>query len=155
MLTNVGLTDQGLNLGAEPFGARRCNKIVAFTGAAGLGAVGTVALFTVTGAALVTVIGICTEDLTEAGATATISVGTAAAPTGIIAQINAVDLDVGEVWIDNSPAVLEAYGTGTSFFIGDGADIILTVGAQNVDDGTVDFLCLWTPLTADGTVVPS
>jgi len=155
MMTNIGLTNQGTNLGAEPFGSKRCNKVVAFTGGAGLGAVGTVALFTVTNAALVTIIGICTEDLAEAGATATISVGTAAAPTGIIAQINAVDLDVGELWIDATPAVLEAYGTGTSFFIGDGADIILTVGAQNVTDGTVDFVCFWTPLTANGLVAPS
>jgi len=151
-MNNIGLTNQAFSLGAEPFGAKRCNKIVAFTGAAGLGAVGTVALFTVTNAALVTVIGVCTEDLTEAGATATISVGTAAAPVAIIPQINAVDFDIGEIWLDAAPAVLEAYVTSTSFFIGDGADIILTVGAQNVTDGTADFVCFWTPLTANGLV---
>jgi hypothetical protein len=152
---SAGLTQQSLIVGSVPFGSLRCNKIVAFNGGAGTGAVGTVALFTVTGGALVTVVGVCTEDLTEAGATATISVGTAASPTGIIAQINAVNLDTGELWIDNTPAPLEAYGTGTSFFIGDGADIILTVGAQNVTDGTVNFVCFWTPLTATATVVPS
>ena len=151
-MNNIGLTNQAFSLGAEPFGAKRCNKIVAFTGGVGLGAVGTVALFTVTNAALVTVVGVCTENLAEAGATATISVGTAAAPTGIIAQINATVLTVGLVWIDNAPTVLEAYGTGTSFFVGDGADIILTVGAQNVTDGTADFVCYWTPLTANGLV---
>ncbi len=146
---------QGPIAEAQGFGAQLCRKTVAFTGGAGAGQVGTVNLFTVTGSVIALVVAICTEDLTEAGATATVEVGTAASTAAIIAQTNAVNIDNGEVWVDNTPARIECWTTGFGCMIAGGDDIILTVGTQNVTDGTLVFTCFWTPLTADGNVVPA
>jgi hypothetical protein len=151
-LTGAALTEQGLAVNV-PFADFKVLKEVAFDGGAGSGAVGTVALFTVTGAVWVHVVGICSEDLTEAAPTATVEVGTAASTAALIAQTNATDIDDGEVWFDASPAQIEVLtGVGGAFIAG-GDDIILTVGARNVDDGTITFACFWTPLTAGSNVV--
>jgi len=68
----------------------RCErKTVLFSAAPPIvGVVGTVPLFTVTGAVVVRLACVCTENLAEAGATATIAVGIAAATTTFIAQVN-------------------------------------------------------------------
>ena len=141
--------------GGIPFASNKASKTVAFDGGAGSGAVGTVALFTVTDSVFVHVVAICTENLTEAGATATVEVGIAGITAGLISQTNAVNIDNGEVWLDNSPAAMEVYSSIGGAFIAGGANIILTVGAQNVDDGTLDFYCFWTPLETGSTVVAS
>jgi len=140
---------------ARLFGQYKVNKTIEFDGEAGSGAVGTVALFTVTGAVHVVVVGYCTEDLTEAGATATISVGITGATAALIALVNAVDIDVGEIWFDATPADVKALTSLGGAFVGGGEDIFATIAAQNVDDGTIDFCCFWTPLSADGNVVPA
>jgi hypothetical protein len=137
----------------DPFGSYRVSKTVEFDGGAGSGAVGTVALFTVTGDVFVMLVGYCSEDLTEAGATATIEVGTANGTAGLIAQTNAVDIDTGEAWFDNSPAAIETLTSIAGAFIGGGDDIIATIGTQNVDDGTLTFHCFWTPMSDGATVV--
>lgn len=138
---------------AAPLGAYRVNKLVAFDGGAGSGAVGTVALFTVTGSVFVTVTSFCTESLTEAGATATISVGITGITAGLIALVNAVDIDIGEIWFDATPVDMEVLSSLGGAFIGGGEDIFATIAAQNVDGGTLEFVCFWTPLSSDGLVV--
>ena len=137
---------------AKPFGTYRAMKTVEFDGGAGSGAVGTVNLFTVTGAVFAFLTCYCTEDLTEAGATATVEVGTSASTAAIIAQTNAVNIDTGEIWFDASPAAIEVNSSYGGSLIAGGDDIILTVGTQNVTDGTLVFNCFWTPLSADGAV---
>jgi hypothetical protein len=151
-ITDSSVAPGSLSISA-PFAANRVDQTIAFTGAAGVGAVGTVDLYTVTGSVFVYVMAICTENLTEAGATATVEVGIAGITAGLISQTNAVNIDNGEVWLDNSPAAMEVFSSIGGGFIAGGADIILTVGAQNVDDGTLDFYCFWTPLAAGSTVV--
>ena len=136
-----------------PFGSYRGNKLVEFTGGANLGAVGTVPLFTVTGSVWVTVTSFCTESLTEAGATATISVGITGITAGLIALVNAVDIDIGEIWFDATPVDMEVLTSVGGAFIGGGEDIFATIAAQDVDDGTLEFVCFWTPLSSDGLVV--
>lgn len=138
---------------AQLFSTYRVSNRVSFTGGAGAGAVGTVALFTVTGAVHVVVVGHCEEDLTEAGATATIEVGITGATAGLIAQLNAVDIDVGEIWFDATPADMKVLTSIGGAFIGGGEDVFATIGAQNVDGGVIDFVCFWTPLSSDGMVV--
>jgi hypothetical protein len=131
---------------------KRILKTVAFDGGAGNGAVGTVNLFTITGAVYALIVGICTEDLTEAGATATIEVGVAGDTACLIAQVNAVNIDNGELWFDATPANHEVLaGIGGAFLYG--TTVIATVGVQNVTDGTLTFACFWTPLSANGNVV--
>ncbi|HQF70483.1 MAG TPA: hypothetical protein PLH39_04295 [Promineifilum sp.] len=135
------------------FGQQMARKVVAFDGNAGNGQIGTVALFTVTGAVAINITAICTETLVGA---ATLECGTPGATAGIIAQIaNATALATGEIWYDGTPTtVLDTLAASMlGFVIGDGADIQLTVGAANITDGTIEFTVFWTPLTANGNVV--
>ena len=139
-----------------PFGSYRRDKKIEFTGAAGLGLAGSpVPLFTVTGSVWVHVVGFCTENLAESGATATISVGISTDTAGLIAVTNGVNIDNGEVWFDGTPAAMEVLAGWGGAFIAGGNDIIGTVAAANVTDGTLTFVCFWTPLSSDGLVVAS
>jgi hypothetical protein len=138
---------------AQLFSTYRVNNRVTFDGGAGSGAVGTVALFTITGAVHVVVVGHCEDDLTEAGATATIEVGITGATAGLIAQVNAVNIDTGEIWFDATPADMKVLTSLGGAFIGGGEDIFATIGTQNVTGGVIDFVCFWTPLSSDGNVV--
>jgi len=134
------------------FGQQMARKVVAFDGALGNGQIGTVALFTVTGAVAIRITAICTETLVGA---ATLECGTAGATAGIIAQIpDATALLIGEIWYDATPTTtLDTLAASQlAFVIGDAADIILTVGAANITDGTIEFTVFWTPLSAAGVV---
>lgn len=134
------------------YGEKMARKVVAFTGAAGNGQIGTVALFTVTGAVAIRITAICTETLVGA---ATLECGTPGSTAGIIAQIpDATALLTGEIWFDATPTtVLDTLAASMlAFVIGDGADIQLTVGAANITDGTIEFTVFYTPLTANGAV---
>jgi len=151
----ASITNQSARTGANGYGEYVARQTIEFDGGAGSGAVGTVDLFTVTGSITCMVLCVCTEDLTEAGATATVEVGTAASTAALIAQTNAVDIDDSEVWRDNTPAQIEVMTSWGGAIIAGGDDIILTVGAQNVDDGTLVFICFWTPLTVGANVAPA
>lgn len=139
---------------AGGFGWAVLRKTVAFDGAAGSGAVGAVALFTVTGAVIVRLVPICTEDLV-CGAGATISVGTAATVAGLIAVTGATDIDAGDIWFAAAPAtVLDTLTNSmTEMVIGDGADIQADVLVDDITDGTIVFALWWTPVTSNGLVV--
>ena len=128
-------------------------KTVAFTGGAGLGAIGTVALFTVTGAVKIAVIATCSETLVGA---ATLECGIAGTTAGIIAQIaDATDLITGEIWADATPtlALDTLANSELNFVMGNGQDIFLTVGAAAITDGTITFNIVWSPVNATGNVV--
>lgn len=129
-------------------------KTVAFTGAAGLGAVGTVALFTVTGAVTAHLLAICTESLAT-GAGATISVGTPAAVAGMIGVTIGIDIDIGEIWYAGAPAtVLDTLGNSLlEYVIGNGADIQANVLVNPITDGTIVFNLWWMPLIDGASVV--
>lgn len=128
-------------------------KAVVFTGGAGLGAIGTVALFTVTGAVKISVIATCSETLVGA---ATLECGIAGTTAGIIAQIaDATDLAAGEIWADATPtlALDTLANSELNFVMGNGQDIFLTVGAAAITDGTITFNIVWSPVNATGNVV--
>lgn len=126
-------------------------KTRTYTGAAGLGGAGATTLFTVTGSVAVRVIGACTKDLVG---TATLEVGISGNTAGLLAQIaDATTLDAGESYLDATPATLEAVDLNNGFIIANGQDIIETIGATNITDGTVLFVCFWLPLSTDGNVV--
>jgi hypothetical protein len=139
---------------AQGFGAHFIRKNIGFTGAANLGAIGAVPLFTVTGAVLVRIIAICTEDLV-CGAGATLSVGTAAATAGMLAVTGAADIDVGDIWFAAAPVTkLDTLANAQlSWVIGDGASIKGTVAVDTITDGNIDFNLWWSPLGATGNVV--
>jgi len=122
-----------------------------YTGASGLGATGATTLFTVTGSVMVRVVGACTEDLVGG---ATLEVGIAGNTAGLLAQIaDATTLDAGESYLDATPATLEAVDLSSGFVIANGQDIIETIGAANITDGTLTYYCFWRPLSDDSVVV--
>lgn len=124
-------------------------KTVAFTGAAGLGAVGTVSLFTVTGDVVVNVVGVCTENLASAGG-GTLEVGIAGNTAALIAQTTATAIDAGETWVDATPATVVSYPSDKVLV--NGTDIIATVATGDITDGTITFYCNFTPLSSTGEV---
>lgn len=121
-------------------------KVVAFTGAANLGAQGTVPIGTVTGAVLIThLMARCTENL--AGATATVELGTADNTAGLIAQTTATDIDANDFWKDSSPEVKVSDAIVNKVV---NANIILTVATADVTDGTLIIEGYYLPLSPDG-----
>ena len=77
--------------------ARVVRKTITFTGAANLGAVGAVPLFTITGKVIVlSISGLCTVNLTEAAPTATLALGVTGSTSLFIAATTATGIDVEE-----------------------------------------------------------
>src|SRR3990167_8620134 len=84
----------------------RATKTVTFTGAAGLGAIGTGTVFTLTGEVLVVgLVPFCTLNVAvDAGAgIASIQLGVANNTTFFVASTQADAIDTGEFWVDNAP----------------------------------------------------
>lgn len=133
---------------------RSVTKSITFTGAANLGAVGAVPLYTVTGEVLVVaLIPRCETNLGEAAATATLALGVTGSTSLFIGATNAVDIDADEFWVDTSP---DAAGVALPAALKDiaiTADIIGTVAAQAVNAGVLEFVLYWLPLSADANVV--
>lgn len=136
---------------------KRFTKTITFDGTAGNGAVGTVTTATVTGRVrLVECFIYCSQDLTEAGATATIAHGISGQTTLINAATNAVNLDAGEWWSGtNAVAVGTRAPMGNSSITNSmslSGNLIVTVGAQNVTGGTLVFDYIYESLSADGAM---
>ena len=128
-------------------------KNVAFTGGAGIGAIGTVDLFTVTGVVWIAAfMASCTENL--AGATATLAIGTVSVLTDLfMAQITATNLTNTQLWTDGliSGEALQIGSEDTDVMCL--ANIRATVGTANITNGTIDFDLWYRPVTDNGLVV--
>ena len=133
---------------AGPF---RASKTVAFTGAANLGAVGNVPLFTVTGEVLiVAIVPFCTETLV--GATATLALGVTGSTALFIAATTGTLITVNLFWVDTAP---DANGVALPVALKDIVitdNIVGTVAVVGVTDGTIRFDVLWRPLSTNGLV---
>ena len=140
--------------GVGQFGADVAVQEITFDAGAGSGAIGAIALFTVTGAVAFNLSAICTTIVATAGG-ATISVGTAGEVDGIIAVTTGVDIDAGDIWFAAAPAtVFDTIANAMlEFVIGDGADIQANVLVAAFNSGVIEFRCFWTPLTDGATVV--
>lgn len=130
-------------------------KSVTFTGASGLGAAGsTTTLFTVTGQVLMALlVPFCTDGLTEAAPTATISLGVAGSTALFIAATNSVDIDTNEYWVDSTP---DPNGVSVPVGLKDFAingNVVAACAAQNTNGGTIRFDFYWMPLSPGATVV--
>lgn len=113
------------------------------------GAVGATTLFTVTGTVAVRLFGVVSGvDVTGGG---TIEAGISGNTAALLAQTTGTTLDVGEVWIDNAPATIEALPALQ--IIGAGQDIIQTIATDTLTAGTLTYYCLWFPISSDGNVV--
>ena len=134
--------------------AYRVSKSAEFTAGVGTGNVGTFALFTVTGQVIVRIVAVCTDTVVEGVGGGTMEVGITADTATIIAQTTSTNLAVNEIWHDATPdADIEALTVMKDFIIVNGGDIFITIAAQNVTDGTIEFHCFWTPLSSDGLVI--
>jgi hypothetical protein len=107
-------------------------------------------LFTVTGVVAMKLFALCTVDLV--GATATLIVGTAKNTNGLIASTTATDLDANELWHDATPdASVELSSVAAEKIVAQ--NVIQTAGTANITAGSLTYVCLWRPLTANATVV--
>lgn len=136
-------------MAAAPYTRRipkKTTKTITFTGAAGLGAQGTVAVFGVTGRVLITHMSAYCSTLL-AGASATIEAGTAGNTAALIAQSTATDIDATEFWKDSSPEAEVSDAIVNKVVAG---DVILTVGTADITSGELVFDVYWLPLSEDG-----
>lgn len=134
----------------------QASKTVTFTGAAGLGAQGTVSLFTVTGGLVLIhlIAPRCTVNLASAGG-GTLALGTTNQATRFIAATTATDIDASEIWTSNSPTAgsvdtPDALGSVLTL-----EDIIGTVATANITAGAIEFNVLWEPVTPGAKLVPA
>jgi len=117
--------------------------------AATTGATGAKTLFTVTGCVSVRVFGVC--GLTLEGA-ATLEVGIVGATAIVLAQIaNATDLATDEIYVDATPTT-KVEALPNQLIIGNGQDIIQTIGSTALTAGQLTYYCMWAPISEDGNV---
>ena len=117
-------------------------KVITLSDGVGTGAVGTVAIATVTEQVLITYMSVfCTTSLT--GATATVELGVAGNTAGLIAQTTGTDIDANDWWQDASPEVKISGSIVNQNVAG---DIILTVGTAAVTAGVLEFVFFWRPI---------
>lgn len=109
-------------------------------------------IFTVTGTILAKVFGVCTTDLV--GVSATVEIGLTGNTAGLIAQSTATAIDASDIW--HSATITDVgetvYTDVTQRIIGNGLDIIGTVGTANITAGVIDFFCIYVPLS-EGALV--
>jgi hypothetical protein len=136
---------------------RHSTKSITFTGAAGAGAVGTVAVFTITGRVLIHAItAFCTVDV--AGATGTLILGSTGDTDGFIAITTGTDIDADEWWQAAAPSSAVATlvdsvaggATTSSRLKALAANIFITVATADITAGTIVFDVIYTPLTDGG-----
>lgn len=130
-------------------------KRVAFDGAAGNGAVGTVAMFAVTGRVWVKAIaGYCLASLTEAApGGATISLGVTNLVTQFIAVTTALDIDIGEFWVDATPDANAIALPAACLNILIEENILADILVAAINGGTLEVTVVWVPMSAGANVV--
>lgn len=124
-------------------------KTRTYTGTAGNGGIGSAALFTVTGDAIVVIFATCSADV--AGTASTIEVGINGNTAALIGQTNGTAIQAGEIWLDTSPATVETLPSAK--ILTNGTDIVETVASGTATAGTMTFYCLWRPLSSTSDVV--
>ena len=151
-----------VKVGSSPVPPIHARSTIAFDGAAGNGATGTVTVFTITGRVYIErFLAFCTENLVEAVATATLRCGGASDTDGLFDQLNATTLVNGDWWEQAASigGLVSLDGSITGGYISSQVqkmtdeDVILTVGAQNITDGTIIFDVWYIPITDDGLLV--
>jgi len=134
---------------------RSARKTITLDGSSGTGAIGVNTLFTVTGGVeIINVKAVCSTNVAGAGSA---EVGIAGATAIFLTQVvDATDIDAGNVWHDattDAEYELASVYDARGYILGNGQDIILTVGAANLTSGVIGFQVTWIPITSDGSVV--
>lgn len=132
---------------------RAPTKTITFTGSAGAGATGTVAVWTVSGSVWIPMVtSYCTTLLTEALATATVSLGTATSTALLLPVTNSVNIDAAEFWTTTNPATSSALAVASQQNALVNENIIITCATQATNAGVLVFDCWYRPLTAGATL---
>jgi len=153
----AGVWSALISLGAIP---QRATKTVTFSGAAGLGAVGNVPLFTVTGEVeILRIVPYVVTSLTEGGQTTpTISLGVTNAAALFIALTPILDMDTGEFWTEATAGNVANSGVLIPAALKDVAvtsDINATVVDDPVTGGVLRVDVYWRNLSSVSSVVPA
>lgn len=130
-------------------------KTITYTGAANLGQAGTnTTIFTVTGTILVVaLVPVCTVNLDQALATATITLGTAGTTNLFIAATNSVDIDADDLWTAAAPATKSlALPAALKDIVVSGENIVNACATQNTNAGAIRYDIYWLPLSSDAAV---
>lgn len=114
------------------------------------GVAGSIAMFTVTGAVEVILVGVVTTSLTSGGA-ATLEAGVVGLTAALIANTAVADLSAPNTWVDASPAIAQPLPAAQ--VISSGQDIVFDINVADLTAGIIDFYCYWRPLGATGAVV--
>lgn len=138
-------------MSAAPYTRRipkRFKKTITFTGASGLGAVGTVAVGTVTGSIIFDKLTVrCTTNLTSSGGT--LALGTADNTDGLIEATTASEIDASDLWQNSSPDVKVSPAIVNQAVC---ADIILSVAVADITAGVLEIVGYWLPLSDNGNL---
>lgn len=131
----------------------RARKTITFTGAAGLGAVGAVPLFTLTGRVIVDkIVAVCTVDLVSAGG-GTLALGVTGATSQFVGATTATAIDAGKVWVSTTPTAAAIAIPAACKDTPIAADIIGTIATADVTAGAIVIDVWYSPLTDDGELV--
>lgn len=146
-----------------------CKKSITFAGVHGVtndewgddgGALASGVMFTVTGVVFAKLLAVCTDSLT--GAASTLEAGVTADTAIFLPTETCTTIDVTHIWLnDATPA--DHYITGEESaaadnlpeYILNGNDIILSTKTDEVTGGTLDFYCIWRPVSSDAAVADS
>lgn len=141
-------------IGGSPLGLLNKSVVtITFTGAASLGAIGNVPLFTVTGAVHVaSIYGYVTTTL--GGATATLILGVAGSTSLFIGVTTATGMtSTNNIWVSTTPT---AAGLAIPAALKDimiTANIVGTVATAAVTSGVLVVTCYWLPVSNGSSVV--
>lgn len=127
-------------------------KTITFTGGAGLGAIGQVTVFTISGPIhVVKLIPTCSVNLASAGGT--VSLGRAGSVAQLIAATTATALDAGMIWTTSSPG--SGFGTTPALLINSnyGTHITMDVLIADITAGALDFYLEYIQITPAGASV--
>lgn len=128
-------------------------KTLTFTGAAGLGLVGAVPLFNLTGRVKVDhIIPHCTVDLVSGGG-GSLALGVTGLTSLFLGATVATTIDLGDWWVNTTPVAIAAAQIAAFKDILINASIIGTVSGFDITAGVIIFDVGYTPLTDDGALV--
>jgi hypothetical protein len=129
-----------------------CRKTITFTGAANLGAVGAVPIFTITGQVWI-------ERLTGIGSVLPVSAGGGTLALGVtgstslfIGATTATGITAGKTWQTTTPNSTGLAVPAAAKDILIAADIIGTVATADVTAGAITFVVRYLPASADGAL---
>lgn len=131
------------------------SKTITFTGAAGLGAIGTVAIFTVTGTVeVLKFVPMCTTTITEnpVPGTSTIKIGVTGSTALFIAATTATGITSGKFWISTTPTANGLAIPAAMTNIAIATNIIATVATSVITGGAIRFDLQWRPISPNGNI---